>query len=457
MIRAESKKIISNIAWMIFDKVFMLVLNLLVTVKIANHYGSLGYGTYQYAANVAALFEILVTFVDGRVVKKNYISNNPDDVVVTASVSRMLFSSISLIAGIVYIIISNKGSEFTVMFIILLFNAIVASLRFGLSNRFEFNLKSKNIVIAADGASCLASILQLLAVHFSWSIVAISVIALISSVFNLMVLAIQYRFQFNGLTAGKFNRNLLRGLIKESLPLAIAASCATVYTKCDSVMLGSMMTASEVGIYSIAAKLISIVQIAIAPIRESVYPKLIKLYSMDKEEYEKLYIKISSLMTWIYIIGVLLSFVVLPVAFQVLNEEYEAAYGVYQVYVIGTFFMYNAALRAGHFTLTNNGRILTYSQLFSVIANIVLNYIGIKALGMYGAAIATAITQCVSLLLSNLFFKEAGREVFIWQIKAINPAYILDERSVQLVKEKVFKLKEAIMIFIKNIRGGVSN
>ncbi|WP_455615313.1 flippase [Eisenbergiella sp.] len=422
--KKETEKIISNVAWMTFDKIFMLALNLLVTVKIANHFGALGYGTYQYAVNVVAIFEILVTFVDGRVVKKRYISFDEDEVVTTATISRVLFSLLSLLIGIIYIILTEQKNDFAIMFIILLLNAIVGNLKFGLANRFEYILKSKKIVIASDCAALLASVLQLLAVRYNWSVIAISIIALISSIINLCILVVQYSLQFKSIFKGKFNKSLLKELVKESFPLAVAASCATIYTRCDSVMLGSMMTASEVGIYSISAKLISIVQIAIVPIRESVYPKLIQLYSTNRKEYEKQYIKISSLMTWIFIIGVALSFGVLPIAFKFLNAEYSAAFPIYKIHVLGTLFMYNAALRAGHFTLIGRGTILTYSQLISVVVNVILNYYGIKTWGMYGAAIATAVTQCLSLMFSNLLFKKDGYEVFWWQVKAFNPLYI---------------------------------
>ena len=87
--------------------------------------------------------------------------------------------------------------------------------------------------------------------------------------------------------------------------------------------------------------------------------------------------------------------------------------------------MYNAGLRAGHYTLINRGNILMYSQIISVILNVILNYILIKTIGIFGAAIATGITQGVSLTVSNLFFGETGREVFWWQMKGLNPLYIL--------------------------------
>ena len=73
---------------MIFDKVFLLVLNLIVTVKIANYFGVVEYGNYQYAVSVVAILEIFVTFVDGRVIKKRYITNNPDNLVFNATICR---------------------------------------------------------------------------------------------------------------------------------------------------------------------------------------------------------------------------------------------------------------------------------------------------------------------------------------------------------------------------------
>ena len=415
------KKIFFNILWMLFDKVFILALNLLVTVKIANYYGTFEYGSYQYAVSVVALFEVLVTFVDARVVKKRYYSENAGELVWNATISRLFFSALASIGGTIYIIVSGESKDYNVIFLILLINAIVLNLRFGMQNRYEYLLKSRKVIIASNIALTIGGVLQLAAVHFHWSIVAISVITALSSLIALVIVYVQYRIDYGRLAQGKIKVEIIKGLLIESLPLAIAASCAIVYSRCDTIMVGNLLSKADVGVYSIAAKLISIVQIGIAPIRESVYPKMIQLYITNKKQYAKRYIQITSLFTWIYIVVVLLSFVILPYAFRVLNQEYAEAYPVYQVYVIGSFFMYNAGLRAGHYTLINRGNILMITQIISLGINLVLNYILIRFIGIYGAAIATGITQCISLFLSNLFFGKEGREVFFWQLKALNP------------------------------------
>lgn len=421
------KRILANTGWMLLDKVLILILNLVVTVRIANYYGTLGYGTYQYAVSVVALFEICVTFVDARVLKKRYTSEKAEELVWNATITRMLFSVVSLVGGVIYLLFSGENGEYYVIFIVLLINAIIINLRFGMQNRYEYLLKSKKVIIASNIALTIGGVLQLLAVSLHLSILVIAIITAFSSLVSLTIVYIQYRKDFGRIIQVKYKKDLVYGFVRESLPLAIAASCAIIYSRCDSIMIGNMLSKDQVGIYAIAIKLISVVQIGIAPVRESVYPKMIELYSIDRERYGKRYVQITALLTWIYIIGVLTSFIILPYAFRFLKPEYAKSFPIYQVYVIGTLFMYNAGLRAGHYTLINRGNILMYSQIISVILNVILNYVLIKNVGIFGAAIATGITQGISLLISNLFFGEDGREVFKWQIKGLNPLYVLNK------------------------------
>ena len=70
MDKQELTKIIHNILWMIFDRVFVIVMGLFVTLRIVNYYQMYDYGVYQYALSVVAILEMGTFFVDARVVKK---------------------------------------------------------------------------------------------------------------------------------------------------------------------------------------------------------------------------------------------------------------------------------------------------------------------------------------------------------------------------------------------------
>ena len=342
----------------------------------------------------------------------------------TGTAARILLSAAAVLFGAVFMLLYQDGMQFNLIFTLLMLNMALGNVKFGMANRFEYLMKSKKVVIATDLAALAASVLQLVAVQYSWPLTALALIALTSTAISLFIIWFQYRAEFGRLRPELLDGGLLKQMLRESFPLGIAGSCGILYTRSDSIMLGAMMTSAEVGVYSISVSLITIVQIAIAPIRESVFPTLLRLYDTDRRQYAERYVQVSSIMTWIYIAGVAFSFVVLPYAFRFLNAEYAQAYPVYRIHVLGTFFMYNAALRSGHFTIINRGSILTWSQAVSVLANVVMNYFLIQVWGMYGAAAATVITQAISLMFINLFFQKDGWDVFRWQVKALNPLHI---------------------------------
>ena len=123
--------------------------------------------------------------------------------------------------------------------------------------------------------------------------------------------------------------------------------------------------------------------------------------------------------------GATVTFIIAPILFdKFLVDDYSKSMDVFKILVLGTFFMYNAALRSSHFTLTKCTYVLMVSQIIAVFVNIVLNYLMISKYGIYGAAVATVITQFVSLFLSNLFFKKS-KNIFWIQISGLNPKYIL--------------------------------
>lgn len=415
-------QVLYNIAWLIFDKIFLLGMNLVVLFIVANFYGPSKYGLFQYAANIVMILEIIVQLIDGRIVKKLYVNKNFDHIVFNVTVAKVLLSCIALFIGCMVIVFDQRELEFSVILVLLLFDSIIKNFRFGMENRFEFNLQSRKVVIASNIGLFLGTLLQLFAVLIKLPIRYIAVIQVISTSIGLLVLYYQYISEYKIKRGQHLDYSLIISIFKESFPLAIAAAACVIYTRCDAVMLGMMLTTTEVGIYSISSKLVSTVQILILPIQTTVFVKMLE-WLKDKDKYEKNYLKITSIATWISISGILFSLMALPFIFKLLKPEYLPALDVYKVLSIGAIFAYNAILRSSHFTLMNCGRILMVTQIFTVVINVAANYVLIKSYGMIGAALATVLSQFLSLLISNAFFQDA-KFVLKNQIKAFNPSYM---------------------------------
>jgi O-antigen/teichoic acid export membrane protein len=400
--------VIQNISWLLFDKLILILSNLIIIFVVANYYGAEKYGIFQYATNIVLMLEVIVQLIDGRIVKKKYTNLNQNDVVFNVSFGKLILSSIALIFGIILLFLfKNSEKTFKIILFVLLFDSIIKSFRFGMENRFDYLLLSKRTVIACDLGLAVGTILQIIVVGLNLNITYIAYIQVLSSLIGLIILFLQYCFNFQiDWKKLKVDIFFIKEIIIESIPLAIAAAAATIYTKCDSVMLGSLLSTKEVGIYSISSKLISMLQLFLVPIQTTLFVKLLEWYKQGANVYKRNYVKVTTTITWFAIMGTICSFVILPFIMRFLKQEYFLAIKPYKILSIGTIFAYNAILRSSHLTLTGNGKILLYVQIITLVINVILNYFFIRLWGMNGAAIATTISQGISLFVSNIFFDD---------------------------------------------------
>lgn len=423
----DRKKVFSNIVWLIFDKFILIVLNLVVVVKVANFYGASEYGLYQYALTILVMLELILYLVDERIVKKYFNCYDAEQLVFNVTIIRVFLSGIVIFCGCVYSYFFIDTSKFFWVFFVVLLSSVVTSLNFGMAKRFEFLLQSKRVVIAAELGNFFSIILQLVAVYLEFSIIFISFSYLVSVLLMLIILRIQYVKQFGrkvGHKSQMFDKSLIIKIFSESLPFSITQIMSVLYLKCDSIMIGMILSSAEVGIYSISLKFINVIESLILPVQTTIYIKMIEWYKENREIYERYYIKITSVMTWICISLIIFSNVVLPYIFTFFNEEYLAAMDVFKIHVWGGLFVYNGLLATNHMAITNNGYLLMYPKIATALCNVILNLIFIPQYGIVGAAVATVISQLCSYMICNLFFEE-GRKVLKWQIQALNPINII--------------------------------
>ncbi|MCJ8342949.1 MAG: polysaccharide biosynthesis C-terminal domain-containing protein, partial [Cetobacterium sp.] len=84
----------------------------------------------------------------------------------------------------------------------------------------------------------------------------------------------------------------------------------------------------------------------------------------------------------------------------------------------------NGALQTGHMTLKKITKKSFYKTLVGLILNVSLNLYLIPKFKIDGAALATAITQFVTLFLMDYFIPEY-REQFFIQVKSLNPLNLI--------------------------------
>lgn len=418
--KITSNRIIKNIGWLVIDKFLILFLQFFVGVKIANYYGGEIYGEYTYAMAIVAFSPMLLEIMNRRVVKEFYDKDFNKTVSVVTTFRNILAIAIFLLTIFTYPIF-KENILFYFMLVLLTFDNILLTMTMGIENYFEYKLVSKNIVIPNNIIKVISYILQYIGIILGYSILIIPIIRVLGSFFRILILKKFYYKIFKEKVKFLLDKKLIEKIIKDSYYLWVSFIAFIVYTQIDKIMIGKMLGVVDVGIYSIAIQLSGILSILIGPFQNSIYPKMMCLYRTDYNSYKIMYLKVNTIFTQIYFFISILSIIVVKYLFPyIYTQEYTPAILCYGILTVSIFFKANGALQTGHMTLKRITKKSFYKTLFGLVLNIILNLTLIPKYGIYGAAIATSITQVFTIFIVDYFIKEY-REQFFIQLKSFNP------------------------------------
>lgn len=432
------KKIINNIGWLIFDKIFILLLQFFVGVKIANYYGATLFGQYSYAISLVAFSNIFFELINSRVLKKYYTKNNFNILVFNTNFFKNSIAIILFFIPIIYKFFYKIDDTLFCLLLLLCLDNVLMTATSGIENFFEYKLEAKRIVISNNIVKIISYFLQYICMILNKGIIFIAIVRCIGSLIRVIILKYQYNSSYLGKLENKsvkLDIKLIVKIIDESKYLWFSFVSFLIYTQTDRLMINHYLGVEEVGVYTIGMQLSSILAILIGTIQNSLFPKFLELYRNDYQKYYNFYKLTNTIITQFYLIITLISIIVVKYTFKyVYSSQYDGAILIYSILAFSVFIKANGSLQTSHMTIKNITKKSFYKTLVSLILNIILNILLIPKYGINGAAIATLITQFIALFLIDFFIKEYQEQAII-QLKSLNLIYLIKEIKKYLKKE----------------------
>lgn len=432
------KKIVNNIGWLIFDKVFILLLQFFVGVKIANYYGATLFGQYSYAISLVAFSNIFFELINSRVLKKYYTKNNFNILVFNTNFFKNSIAIILFFIPIIYKFFYKIDDTLFCLLLLLCLDNVLMTATSGIENFFEYKLEAKRIVISNNIVKIISYFLQYICMILNKGIIFIAIVRCIGSLIRVIILKYQYNSSYLGKLENKsvkLDIKLIVKIIDESKYLWFSFVSFLIYTQTDRLMINHYLGVEEVGVYTIGMQLSNILAILIGPIQNSLFPKFLELYRNDYQKYYNFYKLTNTIITQFYLIITLISIIVVKYTFKyVYSSQYDGAILIYSILAFSVFIKANGSLQTSHMTIKNITKKSFYKTLVSLILNIILNILLIPKYGINGAAIATLITQFIALFLIDFFIKEYQEQAII-QLKSLNLIYLIKEIKKYLKKE----------------------
>ena len=414
-------KTLKNSGWLVGDKVFTMLIGVVVIAFVARYLGPEKYGQFNYAMAFVALFTVLSTLGLDTLTVKSIIDKDYDEgTILCTSLFLRVFGGIvlTIIAVIIIRLIEPKDQNLHILVLIMSFTMVLKSMEV-IEYWIEAYQRAKISSIIRMSAYVISAGLKLTLVFLKGNLVHYALIYMIDSIIIGTALIMAYFRNREIRTKWNFNFRYAKNILSQSWYLILSGLMVTLYIRIDQLMLGSMMpTKVELGVYSAAVQIAGMWYFVPMAIITSFTPVIMNKKKISENSYMKSVQLLYTIVAWI---GIGFSVFILLFSKLIVNILYGAEF-------LKSASILSVSIWAGTFAMLGSARgawlICEGLQRYSIayisagcISNIILNYLLIPISGGYGAAVATLVSQIIVAFIAPSFFKET-RVSSIMMLKA---------------------------------------
>lgn len=398
-------------------KISGMVIGLIVSVALARLLGAEGFGIISLASRIVAIImiigllgipQVIIKEVSIGITQKNW--KHIGDVMHT---SYVLCGVLTFGVSIIFILLAPWISEhifneekltFPLIIALLVltpqvFSRLFSSALIGYRKIWQSNLVDQTLSIAVVGV--LLAMLNLYKIE-----ITINLVAILYAISRLVV-TLSIGLYWRNVYSHKLQSNIIsKKILKTSMPLMLVSASYIISTSVDSVMIGWLSTAEQVGLFSIALKLAMLTSLFSQISNSVLTPKIAQLYHSGKDkEMQQMVKKITKGLTIIGALGLIIIILLGKQILVIWGEEFIQGYSILVILAIGQFFNIASGPVGNLLAMANQEIVLKNITIITLLVNVLMNYLLINYYGALGAAIATSGTIIINMILCSLYVK----------------------------------------------------
>jgi O-antigen/teichoic acid export membrane protein len=411
----------ANTSWMMGEKILRMFVGLFVGIWVARYLGPEQFGLLSYAQSFVFLFTAIATLgLDGIVVRELVKDESRRDELLGTAFGLKLIGAILILPSLWLAVQLTSNDAHTNLLVFIIASATI----FQSFNVIDFYYQSKvqskyvawanSLTLGLSSAIKIALILNEAPLTVFAAMVAFDAIVLAAGLVFFYKVSSQKKL-FNWSFKGSIAKNLLI----DSWPLILSGLVVSVYMKIDQVMIKQMLDTEAVGQYAAAVRLTEVWYFIPMEIANTLYPAIESAKKISEEHYLNRMQKLYDVLAWMAILlAVVVYFLSESIISVLYGNQYLEAAPVLGLYFWSAIFVFIGVASSKWFVTENLQIFSFYRTLAGVITNIALNLWLIPVYGIWGAALATLISQVIASYLFNCINPKV-RIVFIQQTKAL--------------------------------------
>jgi len=223
----------------------------------------------------------------------------------------------------------------------------------------------------------------------------------------------------------KFKFSILRDSLVFSIPMFPVIISSWILNFSDRIFIEHYFSTWEVGIYSLGFKLASLVLIVVSALDNTFNPIFYRVAN-EENQLESI-LKLKKLVNSYFYITIAICFLLAFFSKEIIeilfNERYLKAYSIVPLLCLS----YLISLSGGIFNMMiyqdKKTKLVMIATIFGAIISILMNFILIPKIGIYGAALSAIISYIITFLIKYIYAKKCYYIPIDW--KYVLPSFVI--------------------------------
>ena len=396
---SSRQTVAKNTIWLTISNLGGRLIKAIIIIYAARVLGTADYGVFSYALTLAGFLSLFMDPGINGILMRNAAGASDEE-------RRKLFGTtffikiLLLIPGIAIVIFlapyfTTLPGAIALLPIVALVLALDTLREFfsSLFRAMEEMEKEALVFLITNVAIVIFGFLFLrfavTAKSFGWGYVAGDALGCVIAIFII-------RRHFKNL-ASNFSIDSVMPILKAAWPFAISGAIGFLFTNSDILIISWMRTASEVGIYSAAIRIVQTLYMVPGIIQLTTLPLLARLAKNNSEKFgdalERTLCMIFFASIPLAIGGVILGTGLMTFVF---GAAYQSGGLAFKILMATLLFDFPASIIISALFVRNNQKSMIVSSAVGGVLNVVLDLALIPRFGMAGSAIATLIAQAAN-------------------------------------------------------------
>ncbi|HUC31463.1 MAG TPA: flippase [Candidatus Paceibacterota bacterium] len=385
-----------NTVWLSISNFGGRIIKAVIVIYAARALGTAGYGVFSYAITLAGFFGIFVDPGINSVLIREGAKSTPEERQSLFSTTLIMKAVILAASVVIVIMIAPFFSTLPGAKVLLPLVALV--IVFDNTREFLSSLFRSEEKMQWDAASFLLENLAITVFGFIFLMIAATPKSFMNAyVVGTAVGALSaiwlLRGRFKNILAGASAKRML-AIIKTAWPFAITGALGILLTSTDVLIISWMKTASDVGIYSAAIRIIQTLYLVPGVIQLSTLPLFARLAKRDNEKFRRV---LERTVAFIFLISIPISLGGIILGTQIMRLVFGVGYiagGLaLSILMLNLSFDYAGSVIANGIFAYDHQKNLIISSAIAGISNVLFDILFIPHWGMTGSAFATLIAQ----------------------------------------------------------------